>query len=103
MTEHLVQASISVEEGSRDVAMAAREAPELVDKAQEVLDNLRRVTVLLEKAMREVPEISKQAREGMRDVNRILDAVKENWLIRSNLPSPNPPESHGVEIRGGQD
>jgi hypothetical protein len=74
-----------------------------VDKTQEVLDNLRRVSVLLEKAMREVPEISKQAREGMRDVNRILDAVKENFLIRSNLPPPSPPESHSLEIRGGQD
>jgi hypothetical protein len=52
--------------------------------------------------MEEVPEISAQAREGMQEVNRILDSVKENFLIRPNLPPPPESETHGLEIRGGQ-
>ena len=72
----------------------------MVDKVQELLDRLLRVSALMEKAMVEVPEISAQAREGMREVNLILESVKENFLIRPNLPPPPESESHGLEIRG---
>ncbi len=101
--DHLVRAGASIEEGSKSVEKATREAPEMVDKVQELLDRLIRVSVLMEKAMTEVPEITTQAREGMREVNLILDSVKENFLIRPNLPPPPKSESHGLEIRGAQD
>jgi len=100
--DHLVRAGASIEEGSAHLEKAAREGPEMVDKTQELLDRLLRVTVILEKVMTEVPEISAQAREGMQEVNRILDSVKENFLIRPNLPPPPESETHGLEIRGGQ-
>ncbi len=74
----------------------------MVDKTQELLDRLLKVQVILEKVMTEVPEISAQAREGMQEVNRILDSVKENFLIRPNLPPPPESETHGLEIRGSQ-
>lgn len=101
--DHLVEASISIKEGSKNLEVATHEAPDMVDKIQELLDRLVRVSVLLEKAMKEVPDITEQAREGMREVNLILDSVKENFLIRPNLPPPTTPESHGFEIRGEQD
>ena len=100
--DHLVRAGASIEEGSEHLEKAAREGPEMVDKTQELLDRLLKVTLILEKVMEEVPEISAQAREGMEEVNRILDSVKENFLIRPNLPPPPESESHGLEIRGGQ-
>ena len=100
--DHLVRAGASIEKGSEHLEKAAREGPEMVDKTQELLDRLLRVTVILEKVMEEVPEISAQAREGMEEVNRILDSVKENFLIRPNLPPPPESETHGLEIRGGQ-
>lgn len=100
--DHLVQASIGIEQGSKNVEMATRKAPEVADQVHELLDRLLKVSKLLEKAMHEAPEITTQAREGMREVNRILDSVKENFLIRPNLPPPDKPESHGLEIRGGQ-
>jgi phospholipid/cholesterol/gamma-HCH transport system substrate-binding protein len=100
--DHLVRAGASIEEGSEHLEKAAREGPEMVDKTQELLDRLLRVTVIMEKVMTEVPEISAQAREGMQEVNRILDSVKENFLIRPNLPPPPASETHGLEIRGGQ-
>jgi phospholipid/cholesterol/gamma-HCH transport system substrate-binding protein len=100
--DHLVRAGASIEEGSAHLEKAAREGPEMVDKTQELLDRLLKVQVILEKVMTEVPEISAQAREGMQEVNRILDSVKENFLIRPNLPPPPDSETHGLEIRGGQ-
>jgi phospholipid/cholesterol/gamma-HCH transport system substrate-binding protein len=100
--DHLVRAGASIEEGSAHLEKAAREGPEMVDKTQELLDRLLKVQVILEKVMTEVPEISAQAKEGMQEVNRILDSVKENFLIRPNLPPPPESETHGLEIRGGQ-
>ncbi|MGD8381691.1 MAG: MlaD family protein [Syntrophobacterales bacterium] len=100
--DYLVRAGVNIEEGSKHLEKATREAPEMVDKTQELLDRLLKVQVILEKVMEEVPEISAQAREGMQEVNRILDSVKENFLIRPNLPPPPESETHGLEIRGGQ-
>jgi phospholipid/cholesterol/gamma-HCH transport system substrate-binding protein len=98
--DHLARAGANIEEGSIHVEKVTREAPEMVDKVQELLDRLLRVNALMEKAMTEVPEISAQAREGMREVNLILESVKENFLIRPNLPPSPESESHGLEIRG---
>ena len=100
--DHLVRAGVNIEKGSEHLEKATREGPEMVDKTQELLDRLLKVQVILEKVMTEVPEISAQAREGMQEVNRILDSVKENFLIRPNLPPPPDSETHGLEIRGGQ-
>jgi phospholipid/cholesterol/gamma-HCH transport system substrate-binding protein len=98
--DYLVRAGANIEEGSKNVEKATRESPEMVDKVQELLDRLIRVSVIMEKAMTEVPEISTQAREGMREVNQILESVKENFLIRPNLPPSPESESHELEIRG---
>jgi len=98
--DHLVLAGANIEEGSKNVEKVTREAPEMVDKVQELLDRLLRVNALMEKAMTEVPEISAQAREGMREVNLILESVKKNFLIRPNLPPSPESESHSLEIRG---
>jgi phospholipid/cholesterol/gamma-HCH transport system substrate-binding protein len=100
--DYLVRAGVNIEKGSEHLEKATREVPEMVDKTQELLDRLLKVQVILEKVMTEVPEISAQAREGMQEVNRILDSVKENFLIRPNLPPPPDSETHGLEIRGGQ-
>ena len=98
--DSLVVTGANIEEGSKNLAKATREAPEMVDKTQELLDRLLRVSALMEKAMVEVPEISAQARESMREVNLILESVKENFLIRPNVPPPPKSESHSLEIRG---
>ena len=98
--DSLVVTGANIEEGSKNLAKATREAPEMVDKTQELLDRLLRVSGLMEKAMVEVPEISAKARESMREVNLILESVKENFLIRPNVPPPPKSESHSLEIRG---
>lgn len=101
--DYLARTGANMEGSSKNLEKATRAAPEMIDKVQELLDRLLRVSVLLEKVMTEVPEISAQAREGMREVNRILDSVEKNFLIRPNLPPAPRSESHGFEIRGEQD
>ncbi|UCG11501.1 MAG: MCE family protein [Deltaproteobacteria bacterium] len=98
--DHSVQISANVEMMSENLVPATDQATQMTEKVQELLDRMLRVSVLMEKAMSEVPDISRQAREGMREVNIILDSVKENFLVRPYLPPPTTPESHGLEIRG---
>lgn len=90
----------NVRQLSERLAAASERAPEVAVQVQEVVSRMVRVTLLLERTMKDVPEISQQAREGMREVNRILDSVQKNFLIRSNLPVPPKPAAHGLELRG---
>jgi len=98
-----ITGTVEAGEGSLGRLIKSDELYEHMDTFVATLqDRLLKVQVILEKVMMEVPEISAQAREGMQEVNRILDSVKENFLIRPNLPPPPDSETHGLEIRGGQ-
>jgi methyl-accepting chemotaxis protein len=77
-----------------------RQTPEIMGQVDDILEKLQEVSRLLSQAMQNVPEISDRAREGMRDVNDILESVKKNFLIRGNLPKKPEPKTHGLEIRG---
>jgi hypothetical protein len=46
----------------------------------------------IEGGSRSVPELAREAREGVRDVNQILDSVKRNFLIRGNITVDPPPD-----------
>jgi phospholipid/cholesterol/gamma-HCH transport system substrate-binding protein len=85
---------------SEHLATASERAPEMAVQVQEIVSRMVRVSLLLEKTMKDVPAISQQTREGMREVNRILDSIQKNFLIRSNLPPQPRPATHGLEPRG---
>ena len=90
----------NLEQISGHIEKAARHAPQMTTQVQEILNRMIKVSILLERAMTEAPAISHQAREGMREVNRILDSVQKSFLIRPHLPPAPEPESHGLEMRG---
>ncbi|MEW5724905.1 MAG: MlaD family protein [Thermodesulfobacteriota bacterium] len=94
----------SVERGAASVEKGARSTKEVTAELEEripaILTKVQAVLDDLETAMGEAPEISQDARQGMRDVNQILESIKKNFLIRSHLPRQPVPETHGVEIRG---
>ncbi|MEW6264755.1 MAG: MlaD family protein [Thermodesulfobacteriota bacterium] len=73
---------------------------DVVTQVRGILEKIERISLELEATVKDVPEISQQARQGLRDVNQILESVKKNFLIRGNLPAQPVPQSHGVEIRG---
>jgi phospholipid/cholesterol/gamma-HCH transport system substrate-binding protein len=90
----------NVKELSGRLAAASEHVPGMALQVQEIVSRMVRVTLILEKTMKEAPEISQQAREGMREVNRILDSIQKNFLIRPNLPAQPKPAAHGLELRG---
>lgn len=81
-------------------AGVASDMPDVVTRVRDILEKVERITADLEKAMANAPEISREARTGLREANRILESVKKNILIRGNLPKEPTPESHGLQIRG---
>jgi len=56
----------------------------------------------VEKATRSAPEIAREAREGLRSANQVLDSAKRNFLIRGNLPKDPAPETRTYPARQGR-
>ena len=66
--------------------------PQLTARIEDVLAQMDAILVQVEKGTRSVPELARVAREGIRDVNQVLDSVKRNFLIRGNLTPYPPPD-----------
>ncbi|MDR1487776.1 MAG: MlaD family protein [Deltaproteobacteria bacterium] len=47
----------------------------------------------VEQGTRSFPEVARGTREGLRDVDQVLDSIKRNFLIRGNLTPSEAPES----------
>lgn len=95
---HKIQAILAtIEKSSRELALVTAElnraAPGLIKK-------IDTIAARLEQASRNAPEIGREAREGLRDVNQILDSAKKNFLIRGHLPQRQEPDSLGLSIQG---
>ena len=70
-----------------------RDIPRLTAKIDAIL-------VQIEGGTRSIPEMARGAREGIRDVNQVLDSVKRNFLIRGNLAPDEPPDGLSRSARG---
>jgi phospholipid/cholesterol/gamma-HCH transport system substrate-binding protein len=70
-----------------------RDVPKLTHNAETILHQV-------ESGTRSIPDLTRGAREGMRDVNQVLDSAKRNFLIRMNLRPDSPPEGLTQPIRG---
>ncbi|MDR1545233.1 MAG: MlaD family protein [Deltaproteobacteria bacterium] len=69
--------------------------PELTAKIDLILRQV-------ELGTRSLPEVARGAREGLRDVDQVLDSVKRNFLIRGNLAPDRPPEALTRPAREGR-
>jgi phospholipid/cholesterol/gamma-HCH transport system substrate-binding protein len=91
------QGAASVQRGAKSTEEIAadleKDIPIILTKVQAVLDEL-------DIAVQDIPEIGRETRRGLRDVNRILESIKKNILIRGNLPKRPAPETHGIQIQG---
>ncbi|MDR2461162.1 MAG: MlaD family protein [Deltaproteobacteria bacterium] len=54
----------------------------------------------VELSSRNFPTITRDTREGLRDVHQVLDSIKNNFLIRGNLPAATPPGALNRPLRG---
>jgi phospholipid/cholesterol/gamma-HCH transport system substrate-binding protein len=73
-------------------AVLNRDLPDMTAKIDKILNQI-------ESGTRSFPEVARGAREGLRDVNQVLDSVKKNFLIRGNLTPDQPPEALTIPAR----
>ncbi|MDR1677243.1 MAG: hypothetical protein LBS44_02505, partial [Deltaproteobacteria bacterium] len=73
-------------------AVLNRDMPNMTGKIDRILNQI-------EKGTSSFPEVARGAREGLRDVNQVLDSVKRNFLIRGNLTPDQPPEALTIPAR----
>jgi len=71
-----------------------RDLPPLVGRAGTIAGQV-------EQGARHLPEIGREAREGLRGANQVLESVKRNVLVRGNLPRDPAPETITVPARQG--
>ncbi|MDR1871589.1 MAG: MlaD family protein [Deltaproteobacteria bacterium] len=88
--EELVATLQELKEASESIAKSAKglqkDLPVITAKIEAILRQV-------EAGTRSFPEVARGAREGVREVDQILDSVKRNFLIRGNLSPDTPPES----------
>ncbi|MDR2456046.1 MAG: MlaD family protein [Deltaproteobacteria bacterium] len=70
-----------------------KDIPVITAKIDQILAQMDVILVQIEGGSRSVPDLAREAREGVRDVNQILDSVKRNFLIRGNLTPDALPDS----------
>jgi phospholipid/cholesterol/gamma-HCH transport system substrate-binding protein len=95
--QEIRRASVSIRDASASVRAAAatleRDIPGITEKTEQILREI-------ELGTQSFPEVARGAREGVRDVNRVLDSAKKNFLIRGNLTPDPPPEGVSSTLRG---
>ncbi|MDR1297131.1 MAG: MlaD family protein [Deltaproteobacteria bacterium] len=77
---------------NESAAILKKDIPNVTGKIDQILNQV-------ETGTRSLPEVARGAREGIRDVNQVLDSVKRNFLIRGNLTPDQPPDALTLPAR----
>ena len=83
---------------------ATQKAPEIIDSLKKSTEMINQILVNIEKGSRDVPAVTKstkhgirEIREGVEEVDKVVQSVQKSFLIRPNLP----PEPKGENIDAG--
>ena len=87
------------EAASRDLPVITAQVKELLTSLQAVMVKVEKMMGDLQKAVGDLPELTRKGKETMGEVNKILNSVKGNFLIRGGLPPEPAPRTHGRELR----
>jgi phospholipid/cholesterol/gamma-HCH transport system substrate-binding protein len=74
--------------------------PAIVDEAEKRLKEIKKPLTDLDKILKDVPEIMNTVKRELDEISDILDSVKENFLIKRNLPPSVKERSISLEGRG---
>jgi ABC-type transporter Mla subunit MlaD len=94
--ENILKNSESI---SADVKLSASKVPNLLDKVNRELDEVKCILADLKKASGQLPELVDTTDEAIRTSQEVFDAVKANPVIKWTLPKPPPSRSIHVEPR----
>ncbi len=88
------------------VGPAVAQMRDLLTRVAGVLESSQQILARIEKASREAPEAARSAREtlakvaeNMDEIDQIIEAVRQNFLIRPHLPPEPAPEAIDSGIR----
>lgn len=87
------------EAASRDLPVITGQVKELLARLQVIVVQVEKMMGDVQKAVGDLPELTQKGKETMGEVNKILDSVKSNFLIRGGLPPEPAPLTHGRELR----
>ena len=83
---------------------ATQKAPEIIDSLKKSTEMINQILVNIEKGSRDVPAVTKstkhgirEIREGVEEVDKVVQSVQKSFLIRPNLP----PEPKSGNIDAG--
>jgi phospholipid/cholesterol/gamma-HCH transport system substrate-binding protein len=83
---------------------ATQKAPEIIDSLKKSAEMINQILVNIEKGSRDVPAVTRstkhgirEIRDGVEEVDKVVQSVQKNFLIRPNLP----PEPKGENIDAG--
>ena len=89
---HLDTMMSNFKQSSTDVNQMTERLPDIMNEIETGIQQIRNMLAELEKASRDVPEISRKATEGVDSALEIVDSIKENPIIKMGTPKQAPPE-----------
>ena len=84
---------------SKDVKFSSAKVPNLLDKVNQDLDQVKCILTDLRKASGQLPGLMETSDEAVRASKEVIDAVKANPIIQWTMPKPPPGEAIHVEPR----
>jgi phospholipid/cholesterol/gamma-HCH transport system substrate-binding protein len=83
-----------------NIELTTKRIPLVMDEAEKRLIDIKKPLTGLDNILKDVPEIMNTVKRELDEISDILSSVKENFLIKRNLPPAPKEKSLSVEGRG---
>jgi phospholipid/cholesterol/gamma-HCH transport system substrate-binding protein len=83
-----------------NIELTTTRIPVIIDKAEKRLIEIKKPLTELDNILKDVPEIMNTVKRELDAISDILSSVKENFLIKRNLPPASKERSLSIEGRG---
>ena len=85
---------------------ATQKAPEIIDSLKKSTEMINQILVNIEKGSQDVPTVTKSTKHGImeirdsvEEIDKVVQSVQKNFLIRPNLPPEPEPENIDAGLR----
>ncbi len=89
-----------------NVEQAVAKAPEIMDGVRDRVNKINQILLNIEKGSQDIPVVIKstkhgirEIRDGVEEVDKVVQSVQKNFLIRPNLPPEPEPENIDAGLR----
>lgn len=86
------------------IAKASSKTPEITNEVLDSISSIKRILKEVEEGSHDIPEVTRstkrginEIRDGVENIDKVVDSLKKNFLIKPNLP----PEPKGKNIDAG--